>query len=74
MSKEPFSDIESWPTQEIKWGIQGCVLEQDNVLEQMLGAESASELTKLIKKYNESEELLKRYKKVLEDRGVRCNI
>lgn len=71
MSKEPFSDIESWPTQEIKWGIQGCGLDQDNVLEQMLEAESASELIELIEEYNETEDLYKRYMKVLEDRGVK---
>lgn len=71
MSKKPFSNIESWSTEEIEWGIQGCGHDQDHVLEKMLKAKSTGELIELIKEYNETEDLYKRYEKILEDRGVK---
>ena len=65
-----FSDIETWPTQEILYGIQGCGHDLDFVLDDIAGTTDHLALVELIDKYNGINDLLNRYKQILVDRNV----
>lgn len=65
-----FSDIETWPTQEILYGIQGCGHDLDFVLDDIANTTDHVRLVALIDKYNGIIDLLNRYKQILVDRNV----
>lgn len=68
---DPLSDIRTWPTREIEYGIEACEYETDSFIRAIAATSDVGVVERLIVQFNEANELKSRYEKELSDRHNR---